>query len=180
MAKALKTLVLNTTGTPLSTWPPSLIPTEEAICAIVRDRVTVIENWPDAFYRSPSVTMPVPKTVMLREYAHISATPKFCRRSVLLRDRFRCQFCGQRFPSEELTFDHFIPRSKGGKTTWENILTACMRCNTKKRDKSVMRPLQMPRRPTTAELLRAGLEFLPNEIKESWADYLYWQVGLEP
>jgi 5-methylcytosine-specific restriction endonuclease McrA len=151
----------------------------------------VIETWEGAFFRSPSTTIAVPKVMMLREYAPISGEPKFCRRSILLRDKFRCQYCGQEFPSQELTYDHVIPRSLGGKTVWTNIVTACLRCNAAKANslphysgrKGVvqagkMRPLKEPRRPTTAELLRAGLQFLPNDLKESFGDFIYWGVEL--
>ena len=101
-----------------------------------------------------------------------------------------CQYCGEKFPSEQLTFDHVTPRSKGGCTTWDNILTACLKCNSgkasndanlsgRKKD-GTYRPLKMPKRPSSAELLRAGLEFLPNEVRENWNDFLYWQVPLLP
>lgn len=188
-----KTLVLNADGRPLSTWPLSLIPAQDAIHAWFRDRVSVVENWDDAFYNSPSTRVPVPKVVMLREYAPVSGEPKFCRRSILLRDHYECQFCGQRFESKDLTFDHVIPRSKGGKTLWTNILTACLRCNSLKADKHVnhsgrrgvigadgsMRPLKEPKRPTSAELLRAGLEFLPNDVREDFGSWLYWNAELK-
>jgi 5-methylcytosine-specific restriction endonuclease McrA len=133
----------------------------------------------------------VPKVLMLRAYAPISATPKFCRRSILLRDRFTCQYCGERFPPDQLTYDHLIPRSKGGQTTWENILSACMDCNAKKaasladfsgrkgKKGSGLRPLKLPRQPTTAELLRNGLECLESDIREDFADWLYWSVELK-
>lgn len=189
----IRTLVLNADGRPLSTWPISLIDAKEAVHALYRDRVSVVENWPDTFFRSPSTSIAVPKTVMLREYAPISGDPRFCRRSILLRDRYRCQYCGERFESHELTYDHVIPRSRGGKTVWENIVSACLACNGKKANSlpsysarkrvaapGQMRPLKEPRRPTNAELLRAGLEFLPNDVKETWADTLYWGVELSP
>lgn len=192
--RPLRTLVLNSDWRPLSTWPLSLIPAQEAVHAFYRDRVGVIENWPGEFYHSPSTTIPVPKVVVLREYAHVGSAPKFCRRSILLRDRYRCQYCGEEFPSHELTFDHVIPRSKGGKTTWENILACCLKCNGVKGSKEAnysgrrgvtaadgrLRPLKMPYRPTTSELLRAGLQFLPNDVREDFYSYLYWGVELEP
>lgn len=190
-AKPLRTLVLNADFQPLSTWPLSLIGAQEAIHAIYRERVTVVENW-DAVFRSPSIVIPVPKVVALKHYAPISAEPKFCRRSVILRDKFRCQYCGGQFRSEDLTFDHVVPRAAGGKTEWSNILTACLKCNSRKAhrpvnhsgrkgisDKSV-RPFKEPRRPTTAELLRAGLEFLPNDLRETFGDWLYWNAELQP
>lgn len=188
-SRSLRTLVLNSDGRPLSTWPLSLISAQDAVSAIWRERVTVLETWNDAFFRSPSTTTAVPKVVMLRAYAPISGEPKFCRRSILLRDRYRCQYCGEPFPSHELTYDHVIPRSQGGKTMWTNIVTACLRCNALKADRlpnfsgrkalpGSLRPLKEPRRPSNAELLRAGLEFLPNDVREDFASWLYWNSEL--
>jgi 5-methylcytosine-specific restriction endonuclease McrA len=188
-SRSLRTLVLNSDGRPLSTWPLSLISAQEAVSAVWRDRVTVLETWEDAYFRSPSRTIAVPKVVMLREYAPISGEPKFCRRSILLRDHFRCQYCGRPFASQDLTYDHVIPRSQGGKTVWTNIVTACLRCNGTKGDRlpnfsgrkgmpGSLRPLKEPRRPSNAELLRAGLEFLPNDVREDFASWLYWNTEL--
>jgi 5-methylcytosine-specific restriction endonuclease McrA len=182
------TLVLNSDFRPLSTWPLSLVDAQDAVSTIWRDRALVVETWPDAFYRSPSTTIAVPKVIALRHYAHVHAQPKFCRRSILLRDRFRCQYCGERFPSEELTFDHVVPRAAGGQTVWENILSACVKCNTAKRDSlpaysgrkgTALRPLKPPRQPTTAELLRAGLEFLEPQIREDFGSWVYWDTELQ-
>ncbi len=178
--RPLKTLVLNADCRPLSTWPLSVVPAQDAVHALYRDRVTVIENWQGAFFRSPSTEIPVPKVVALRHYAPVSSSPKFCRRSILLRDRYRCQYCGEQLASHELTFDHFVPRSKGGKTEWTNILSACVACNAHKKDGDHLRPLTLPRRPTTTELLRAGLEFLPSELREDFGSWLYWDTELEP
>lgn len=178
--KPLQTLVLNADCRPLSTWPLSLISAEDAIHAVYRDRVNIIETW-DAVFRSPSTEIKVPKVVSLRHYAKIAAEPKFCRRSILLRDRFRCQYCGEKFPSNELTFDHFTPRANGGKTVWENILTACLTCNAKKAHHPAQRfmPRSHPRRPSTLELLKSGLEFLPNDLREDFGSWLYWESELE-
>lgn len=99
-----------------------------------------------------------------------------------------CQYCGEKFDSQDLTFDHVIPRSSGGTTVWTNILTACVPCNTAKRSQPAnwsgqkgkgLRPLKAPRRPTTMELLRAGLEFIDPEVKESWHSWLYWSADLK-
>jgi 5-methylcytosine-specific restriction endonuclease McrA len=190
--KPLRALVLNADYRPLSTWPLSLISAQDAVHAVYRDRVCVVEEW-EAVFRSPSRTIKVPKVVALKEYAPIAAQPKFCRRSILLRDRYTCQYCGEAFPSEELTFDHVVPRAHGGKTVWENILTACLRCNGIKASNAAnfsgrrgvvaangrLRPLKAPREPTTAELLRAGLEFLPRDIREDFGSWLYWNAELQ-
>ena len=75
-------LVLNADFRPLNTYPLSLVDAREAVQAVFRDRVAVVETWPDAFFRSPSVAVAVPKVVALREYAPIRGEPKFCRRSI--------------------------------------------------------------------------------------------------
>lgn len=183
---SLRALVLNADYRPMATYPLSLISGQEAVKAVFRGRASVVEEWDQAF-RSPSITMPVPKVIALHEYAPISAEPKFCRRSILLRDHFQCQYCGGRFESADLTFDHVIPRSRGGQTVWENILSACVECNKTKRNQPAnwsgrkgvgLRPLKAPRRPTTMELLRAGLEFLDPVVKEDFGSWLYWSSEL--
>ncbi len=184
---AYRTLVLNADYRPISTWPLSLISATDAVKAVFRDRAETVAEW-DAVFRSPSTVIRIPKVIALRQFAPIHTSPKFCRRSILLRDRYRCQYCGNRFATEDLTFDHVIPRSRGGKTVWENILTCCVGCNASKRDrmpaysgrrgKGEMRPLKEPRQPTTAELLRAGLAFLDPDIQETWGDVLYWTAPL--
>lgn len=184
----LRTLILNADGRPLATWPLNLISAQEAVTAAWLDKAIVVEEWPGAFFRSPSLTIAVPKVMLLREYAAIGSAPKFCRRSILLRDKFRCQYCGQPFASEDLTYDHVTPRSRGGTTCWENIVSACVPCNKAKRDRDAnhsgrkargeFRPLRPPRQPTAAELLRAGLEFLPNDVRDDFGSWLHWNVEL--
>lgn len=184
---ARRALVLNANYLPLATWPLSLITGQEAIKAVFRGRVTVVEEWNEVF-RSPSRTIHVPRVVALNEFAPISAEPKFCRRSILLRDRYACQYCGNKFDSVDLTFDHVIPRSSGGVTCWSNILSCCVPCNTTKRNQPAnwsgqkgkgLRPLKAPRQPTTMELLRAGLEFIDSEVREDFGSYLYWSASLK-
>lgn len=186
-ALKLRCLVLNANYLPLTTWPLSLISGQEAVKAIYRGRASVVEEWEQVFH-SPSVEIRVPRVIALHEFAPINAEPKFCRRSILLRDRYKCQYCGNRFDSQDLTFDHVIPRSSGGKTEWSNILSACVPCNTAKRSQpanwsgkkgSGLRPLKPPRQPTTMELLRAGLEFIDQETKEDFGSWLYWSSSLQ-
>jgi 5-methylcytosine-specific restriction endonuclease McrA len=191
--RSLQTLVLNADYRPLSTWPLSMIPARDAVHALFRARVAVVETWADEFFNSPSTRVAVPKVVALRQYAPVSGEPKFCRRSILLRDRYRCQYCGRQFESRDLTFDHVVPRSRGGKTVWTNILTACLACNGLKANSPAnysgrrgvipqdgrLRPLKEPKRPSAAELMRAGLEFLPSPYREDFGSWLYWSAELD-
>ena len=85
--------------------------------------------------------------------------------------------------SHDLTFDHVIPRSKGGKTNWTNVVAACRPCNFKKGSKNAkeinMFPIIKPEAPTTNLLKRNGRHFPPNYLHESWRDFLYWDTELE-
>lgn len=176
--KPLRTLILNADFRPLATYPLSIISAQDAVSAVWRNRVVVVEEWPGEFFRSPSTSIAVPKVVALREYARMHGEPKFCRRSILLRDDFRCQYCGEEFSSEELTYDHVVPRARGGRTEWANIVAACVRCNADKGHGAHVRPRRAPRQPTSIELLQAGLRRLPNDVREDWGSYLYWGVEL--
>ena len=77
-----------------------------------------------------------------------------------------------------------VPRAKGGRTTWENVTTACAPCNLKKGGRTIreahMFPHTMPYQPTVQQLQNCGRSFPPNYLHESWTDYLYWDSELEP
>jgi len=119
--------------------------------------------------------------VSLKEYVKPARHPAFTRFNVFLRDRFQCQYCGSR---DDLTFDHVIPRSKGGRTTWDNVVAACAPCNLKKANRLPreikMFPMQAPYQPTVHDLHNNGRAFPPNHLHQSWLDYLYWDIELEP
>jgi 5-methylcytosine-specific restriction endonuclease McrA len=176
---SLRCLVLNADGRPLSTWPLHIVSVYDAISTVCRDKAIVVDTWKEAFFRSPSTTLEVPKVMMLREYVPVYGKPKFTRRSIYLRDRYQCQYCGNKFDAGDLTFDHVIPKSKGGKTVWTNIASACVPCNTKKENGMAMKPLHQPYQPTNVQLLQAGLELLPNDIIEDFGSYLYWTAKLK-
>jgi 5-methylcytosine-specific restriction endonuclease McrA len=121
-------LVLNADFRPLSYYPLSLWPWQEVIKAVFLDRVDVVASY-DQVVHSPSFEMRLPSVVSLKQYVPQDRPPAFTRFNLFLRDSFSCQYCGS---PEDLTFDHVIPRSRGGRTTWENIVTACAPCNLSK------------------------------------------------
>ena len=135
----------------------------------------------DRVIRSPSFSMKLPSVIALRSFVKPQTNPSFTRFNVFLRDKFSCQYCGSK---KELTFDHLLPRSKGGKTDWDNVVTACSCCNVKKGGRlyadSGMRLFKKPFRPTVDDLHHNGRNFPPNFLHESWMDYLYWDVELLP
>lgn len=176
-------LVLNADFRPLSYFPLSLWSWQEAVKAVFLDRVNIVANY-DHSVHSPSFEMRLPSVISLKDYVASSRRPAFTRFNVFLRDRFTCQYCGERFPTQELTFDHVMPRSKGGKTTWDNVVAACAKCNLVKGDRTPhaasMLPLVRPLQPTTYQLQENGRRFPPNFLHESWRDFLYWDTELDP
>lgn len=172
-------LVLNADYTPLSYYPLSLWPWQTAVKAVFLDRVTIVENYEREIH-SPTRTMPIPSVIALRQYVKPSEHPAFTRFNLFLRDRFACQYCGS---GKDLTFDHVVPRRLGGRTTWENVTTACAPCNLKKggrTPKQAHMPIyRQPWRPTSWQLQDNGRAFPPNYLHTSWIDWLYWDVELE-
>lgn len=173
-------LVLNADFRPLSYYPLSLWSWQDTVKAVFLERVNIVSEY-DHFVRSPNFEMKLPSVVSLKDYVKPALYPAFTRFNVFLRDRFTCQYCGSK---HDLTFDHLIPRSKGGQTRWDNVVTACSPCNLKKANhmpnRIGMHPRQGPYRPTVFELHRNGRAFPPNYLHESWLDYLYWDSELEP
>jgi len=169
-------LVLNADFRPLKYFPLSIMDWKDAVCAVVKDTVSVVAHYDD-WIKSPSTSIQLPSVVALKEYVDTERHVAFTRFNIFLRDRFRCQYCGNKFRSEDLTFDHVKPRSKGGPTDWDNIVTACGRCNALKDDKHLT-PRTMPRKPTIGELLRAQMEFPPKYLHETWLDFLYWDTEI--
>lgn len=173
-------LVLNADYRPLSYYPLSLWSWQDAIKAVFLDRVNIVSEYERAVH-SPSFEMKLPSVVALKSYVKPALYPAFTRFNVFLRDCFCCQYCGEK---DELTFDHLIPRSRGGLTRWDNVVAACAPCNLRKGGKlpreARMWPAQKPYRPTVHELHSNGRLFPPNYLHESWLDYLYWDAELEP
>jgi len=178
--EAYPALVLNADHRPLSYYPLSLWSWQESVKAVFLDRVNIVSEY-ERQVRSPSFAMRLPSVVSLKSYVRPALYPAFTRFNVFLRDRFCCQYCGAR---NDLTFDHLIPRSRGGMTRWDNVVAACAPCNLRKGGKlsgeARMQPAQKPYRPTVYELHRNGRLFPPNYLHDSWLDYLYWDTELEP
>ena len=122
----------------------------------------------------------IPSVIVLKDYVKPQKRVAFTRFNLFLRDEFRCQYCGSK---GELTFDHVVPRARGGITSWENVVAACPRCNLRKGAKSLrqvgMTLQKPPRAPGAEELRNMGRKFPPNHLHDSWIDFLYWDAELE-
>lgn len=172
-------LVLNADYRPLSYYPLSLWPWQEAVKAAFLDRVDIVAVY-DRVARSPSTEIRIPSVVVLKDYVKPRKRVAFTRFNLFLRDEFACQYCGG---GGELTFDHVVPRSRGGLTSWENVVAACSRCNLKKGSRSLRQAglslRRPPRRPGAEEMRNLGRKFPPNHMHETWIDFLYWDAELE-
>ena len=173
-------LVLNADFRPLNYYPLSLWCWQDAVKSVFLEKVSIVSNYKRKI-RSPSFEMSLPSVIALKSFIKPSEHPNFTRFNVFLRDQFTCQYCGDK---KDLTFDHLLPKSKGGITDWENVVTACSTCNVKKggrrHTQSGMVLNRKPFRPTINDLHENGKNFPPNFLHESWMDYLYWDVVLEP
>jgi 5-methylcytosine-specific restriction endonuclease McrA len=124
----------------------------------------------------------MPAVIRLKNYITFNKTKvKFSRINVFGRDSFTCSYCKKVFGADKLTYDHVTPKSRGGKTCWENIVTSCFSCNERKADRTPeeagMCLFSVPVKPTARPNLRTAL-YSPN-TPEQWKDYLFWTKELE-
>jgi CRISPR/Cas system Type II protein with McrA/HNH and RuvC-like nuclease domain len=125
----------------------------------------------------------VPRIIRLLFYDRLPRRAvKLNRRNIFARDRSRCQYCGRRFPTSELSLDHVIPRSQGGDVSWQNLVCSCVRCNVKKGGRTPgeahMKLIAEPTRPNRSPVITLRLT---SEKYASWKQFLdsaYWDVEL--
>ena len=134
MAKPV--LILNGDYQPLSKYPLSLNTVKKVMKSLLKGRISVIKEYDDTI-AIHNRRIRLPKIVVLKKYINVNHIPKFSRKNVYLRDNYTCQYCGKHFNADELTFDHVHPKCLGGRTTWDNIVTACRECNSKKGGKTL-------------------------------------------
>lgn len=168
----MDTLVLNADGQPISYLPPSTIQWKEAITYMWLDKCNVLEWYDDWVVRSASWETKVPAVIMLKQMMRRRRNPRFSKYNVFLRDLFTCQYCNTRFPQQLLTLDHVLPISKGGRTSWTNIVAACNPCNSAKGNQINIKPLSDPYQPDYYDLVnkRKQLEFVVKH--PSWENFL--------
>lgn len=125
----------------------------------------------------------VPKVIRLLFYDKLPANEvKFNRRNIFARDESRCQYCGRRFPTKELSIDHVIPRSMGGQSVWENVVCACVTCNARKGgrtpEQARMTLIRKPTRPRRNPLIHVHLGHQRYRSWKQFLDHAYWSVEL--
>ncbi|MEM1127823.1 MAG: HNH endonuclease [Bacteroidota bacterium] len=144
---------------------------ERAIILVHLHKAELVSALPGRFVRSPSLKVPFPSVVRLRAYVRVPFKRiMLTRKNVLRRDRHRCQYCGSH---DELTVDHILPRSRGGRDTWENLVAACTRCNNRKGSRTPaeagMTLRTKPFRPSYVMFIR---DFV-GSVDEAWKPYLF-------
>lgn len=172
-----QTLVLNATFEPLK-----VVSWQRAMTLLCQGKVEVLAEH-DIEKRAVTFSFKLPAVVRLLRFIKVRRRGyvPFTRSNIYARDGFRCQYCGHEHDTEDLTFDHVLPASRGGPRTWENIVTACVGCNKKKDNRTPaeagMRLLRQPRKPQASPVfhLSIGIRSAP----QSWRDFLYWNVELE-
>ncbi len=182
---AYPALILNADGLPLSAVPLSVLCWHDAVRAKVRESHYVLAEY-DREIRSPGVRLRLPAVMAVKEYVRTNRPAPLSRWNVFLAHGFRCAYCGECFATSALTFDHVVPKSKGGRSTWDNLVPACQACNGRKGDRTPdragMRLLRKPYHPTCQEMNALGMRRIvaSDEVREEWRSYLYWNVPLEP
>ena len=166
-------LLLNATYEPLS-----VIPWKRALTMMFLGKVEVVRNY-SRDIRSVSVTVKMPAVVRLIRFVRRKRPQvSFSRRNIFLRDAYTCQYCKARREQTELTYDHVVPRSQGGKTDWSNIVTCCVSCNRQKGgrtpEQAGMTLARHPRRPDTLGTITFTITV--RNAPDSWTDFLSWHV----
>jgi 5-methylcytosine-specific restriction endonuclease McrA len=175
-ADSTRTLLLNQGYEPIK-----VISWQRAITLLTLHKVDVVEEY-DAQIRATSMIVQVPAVVRLRKAFRRHAKPvKFSRVNIYARDAYCCQYCGTRCAIDGLTYDHVIPRSRGGRTTWDNIVSCCYACNANKANRTPaearMTLRSTPARP--AWMPSVQIRVSTRSVPDAWRDYVYWTGEIE-
>jgi 5-methylcytosine-specific restriction endonuclease McrA len=138
----------------------------------------------DEFIRTIHFEIQIPRIIRLLTYDRLPRQRvKFNRRNLFARDGNRCQYCGKKFPTNELSLDHVLPRSRGGRATWVNIVCACVRCNVRKGGRTPceagMKLIRNPVQPKSSPVVSLKLSHRKYRSWKTFLDNAYWSVELE-
>lgn len=163
-----RTLLLNSSGQPLA-----IVSWKRALELGFQDKVTVLETYEGLVARSPSRSFPIPAVMVLKQYLRFRPfRVTYGKKNVFLRDGYTCQYCGCQPGTNNLTLDHVVPSSRGGKSCWTNVATACEPCNHRKANRTPkeaqMTLRSAPMRPTPGVAPVTGMRTPPVE----WGHYL--------
>jgi 5-methylcytosine-specific restriction endonuclease McrA len=160
--------------------PVKAISWQRALTLLSLGKVEVLEEY-DGFVRSSTIVVKIPAVVrLLRAFKRFRKPVKFSRVNIYGRDNYSCQYCGEHRKMSELTYDHVIPRSQGGKTVWDNIVTACQTCNLKKGGRTPEQAgMTLRKKPLQPKAMPALLITINQKsMPDAWRDYVYWTTPL--
>ena len=173
-----QTLLLNATYEPLK-----VVHWQKAVTLWCQGKVEIVAVH-DREVRAVSFSFRLPSVIRLLRYVKIRKRfdyVPFSRANIYARDKHTCQYCARAFHTSELTFDHVVPVSQGGRKDWGNIVTCCVSCNRRKGGRTPaearMRLVRPPQRPASAPALRITIGV--RQAPESWRDFLYWNMELD-
>lgn len=161
--------------------PIDVIPWQDAVRLMTLGKVEVIEEY-EKDLRSTYLVIKMPAVVRLVSmFRKRKKKVKFSRVNIYARDKYACQYCGKTGKMKDFTFDHVVPKSRGGKTTWDNIVTCCSSCNSKKGDKTPREAgMKLKNKPEQPSWLPAvTIRVSQRSVPDAWRDYLYWNVTLD-
>ncbi len=160
-------LVLNATYEPLN-----IVSVRRAIVLLLKDKAEILEAANERI-RAANMSLPMPVVIRLVYYVRVPRRLDIplTRRSLMIRDNYTCQYCGAKLPKSQLTMDHVIPKVRGGKTTWENVVCACKSCNLRKGSRTP-EEAHMPLRKRPERPRYLAIVFLSHPTHESWTKYL--------
>ena len=168
-----RVLLLNADASPISLLPHSTIRWQTAVKLFFQNKARILHSYEDDLLRSANFTMNKPSVIMLNKYHKTPSRAKFTRKNLFIRDSNNCQYCGDRFSFDELTIDHVIPRVMGGKSTWENCVASCQKCNTDK-GKRLIKPISQPFKPSWHQINQHAKNFNVSIPDENWQIYIQW------
>jgi len=161
--------------------PVKIVSWQRAITLLFLGKAEMIEEY-DRNVKTTSIVFKVPAVVrLLSAFRRHKKPVKFSRINIYGRDKYTCQYCGTKRTIGELTYDHIVPRSRGGKTTWTNIATCCEDCNCHKANRTPeqagMKLLKVPVQPSATPVLVLAVS--RESVPDAWRDYLYWTSELD-
>ncbi len=161
-------LLLNATFEPLH-----VLSWKRVLRLLTAGKVEVVEE-SEREVHSLSVVIRIPSVVRLLRYVHYrQPLPKLSRATVYIRDDFRCSYCGREYEARALSLDHVVPKSQGGRTEWENVVTCCVPCNVRKADRTPQQAhMKLLRRPTRPDRLNSFVLTFGRHVPPTWRNYL--------
>jgi len=172
--------------------PHRIVSWQRAVSLLFQQKAEVLESYEEALMTPEqgnraqengwTFVLKMPAVIRLFRRVARKKAVRFSRMNVLTRDDWTCQYCGRRLPTRKLNYDHVVPRSQGGKTVWENIVTACYPCNDRKRDrtptqaKMVLR--KQPERPKSLPVVAFHVD-AEDSLPDQWASWIYWHGKID-